>query len=250
MEVGNTEVGTKPEATKNTPPLYQRVRQLKDRVMPKEEAPLSWEGWKQIIIANRDTGISEGLAPKRFAVSQSLLDTFHELLPIKSNGQLDTSKPSEEVERARAGLEVDRSLVLDPSGTRLLVNRRGSGDSHRRIDGASLMHRKRPGEIGIIHTHPNDAMPSSTDLIPMLVYNDVTGMIVTPRRVIVLFRTDQTLVFPNLQLAKQVLDEIGRAEHRVNNEGNWMSTSRDLRSLDILRYEAIRGEAVFTRQDK
>lgn len=131
--------------------ISQRLRLIKDRLIPRETPPVQWEEWKQAIIRSGPDGIPEESAPQRFIVSKSFLDTFQEMLPIRYPGRIENRKPSEAAEKARKGLEVARSLIVDASG-RLMVNTKDVGESELTANGVRVKHGKAGGEVGIAYT--------------------------------------------------------------------------------------------------
>lgn len=93
-------------------------------------------------------------------------------------------------------------------------------------------------------------MPSSTDLFHLLLHDDIIGLVITPYRVIALFRTDKTPTFTNLIIVKGYLEGMGKTKGRiVDKSGLWTLNHRDLNELHILSYEAERGRNVFVRKD-
>lgn len=247
MELGNNEQNP---VAKDKKPMLGRLRLFKDRLMPKETPPFLWEEWKQTIIDNRQNGIPEESAPLCFSISKSLLDTFQEMLPIRRPGRVENRKPSEAADKAKKGLEVARSLIVDASGKRLMVNKQDVGESKLTATGARIeLDKAVRSEIGVLHTHPKDVMPTSTDLLFFFNHNNMVGLVITPYRVVAFFRTNKTPVL-NPIIAKGYLEGMGKAKGRsIDESGVWILNHSDLNELHVLSYEAERGKNVFVRKD-
>lgn len=228
------------------------LRSLKDIVIYGRK-PIGWTEWRRMFIEGRKKGVDSQLAPKMFYMSQDLLEVFDEMLPAKK-GRVDTSRESEASKKALMGLEVARGLVVDFFGKSLLVQSVNDGDSSLTSRGSSVTRSVKLGEIGEIHTHPRDIMPSSTDIGNILIGDFSTEIIVTPRRVIVLFRSLETPVFQFKPMVEGYLTQMGASKSKIerpslNKEENlWTVSYQDLSELKILGYEGKRGQRVFIRK--
>jgi proteasome lid subunit RPN8/RPN11 len=237
----------------SSPKIDYSFRSLKNRLMPPEKPPLSWNEWEQLIIEHRSSGLPISLAPKRFLVNQSLLDAFHNLLPLKKSGQLDKSVQTEEVERAILGDESDRSLVVDEAGKEILVVKSDLGFTEQFSGGSRILHIRKDREIGGIHTHPKvDSPASSGDIRYLLSFKDTLGIIVAGDRVRIYIRTNQSPYFGDVSTTQNALEEIRRKKGReiLNHLGTWNPTVKDLEELHILTYDAMRGSPMFERVRK
>lgn len=229
--------------------LSERLRLSIAELFPKENPPVPWEQWKRIIILNQATGIPERFIPNRFTVGQGLMDTFQEMLPIKRPGVISNTDFPESAKVAKSGLEVSRSLVIDKSGMKLLVEKINGGKSEKHKAGASLIHTPKPNEVGVIHTHPIDAKPSSSDALSILRDGNIIELVVTPARVFALFRTDRTHIFRDKQVAKSFIDLMAAIKDRSHSDlGVWTLEYEDYRHFNILIYEAKRSKNVFVRK--
>ncbi len=233
-------------------PVLERLRVLTDRIKFRENQQYSWSKWRQTIIDNREEGIPEGMAPKSFAISNTFLDIFQEMLPVKTPGEIDSKLHPKAAYNAKKGVEVSRSIVMDASKRHLLVNVINGGKPTV-IEGRSgVMHGRLSGEIGSIHTHPtSDNLPSSVDLTPYLYDRQALGYILTPYRAIGIFRTDRTPEFANREDAKEFLQQIGTDRGKLptpDGSSVWTPDYKDLNKLHILAYEAQRNSNLFVRK--
>jgi hypothetical protein len=234
------------EATRNNS-FSARFRSIRDRLAHRETSSLQWAEWKKIILENRAKGIPEAEAPESFLVGQSLMETFQEMLPVDNHGDFDYNKFPNAAAVAEHGFEVVRSFVVDASGSRLLVHAKNHGNSKRKY----RVERQPPDrEIGLLHTHPIDVMPSSIDVTPFLYGSGVIEYVVTPNRVIAFFRTDKTQKFTSPFTTKSYIEGMGRSKGKhIGQEGAWSVEYEDLKELRILAYEAVRGKNKFVRKD-
>jgi len=230
------------------PSIISKLHSLKDKLRYGEDLPLQWNEWKKVVINGAQNVIPEELAPKRFYVSGELLRTFQEMLPIQFFGISEDDSQREAANKAKSGLEVGRILVADPPNNRLLVQTQNNGDSQLIEGGRELRLRRKAGEIGILHTHPKNGMPSSTDIATFLAGRHTAGFIITPIRVISFFRTDQT---PNLSfpIIEGYLNAMAKSKKRSINQAGWSLTYEDLNELHILGYQSDKGSKLFVRKD-
>lgn len=250
MESGNQGQNSGPHIENSkAKTIFKKLLSIRDKLILKEAPPMEWEEWKQTIIKNRQNGIPEELAPKQFRVSNELLNTFQEMLPIQFFGMSENDSEREAANKAKAGLEVGRILVIDPSNNRLLVQTQNNGESKLIEAGRELRLRRKTGQIGILHTHPKNGMPSSTDIKTFLAGKDTAWFIITPIRVISFFRTDQT---PNLPfpIIDGYLNAMRDSKKRHTNQDGWDLTYEDLNELHILGYQADRGSNLSVRKGK
>lgn len=229
--------------------ISEILHSLRDKLIPRETPSALWNEWKQTIIENRQRGIPEESAPLVFSVGKTLLDTFQEMLPVKYPSAIDDKLFPDAAKLAKKKLEVARTLVLDESKTKLLVSVQNGGESKLHEEGRMVSRDRVKNEIGGLHTHPNNNMPSSTDAALLLHDDIITEFIITPWRVIALFRTDKTPTFSDSLVANGYLEEMGKSKgKRLDNSGIWVLTYKDLNELHILGYEASRGKEVFRRK--
>jgi hypothetical protein len=233
-------------------PLLDRIRNLTDRIKFKKTAPLSWTQFKETILENREEGLLEDSAPRSFTISNSLLETFQEMLPVTMPGKIDSKIFPKAAFMAKTGREVSRSIVMDASRRHLLVHV-FNGGTPTTIEGRpGILHNKVLGEIGTIHTHPvSDNLPSSIDIIPFLHDKQTLGFVVTPYRTIGVFRTNRTPYFSDISDANDYLDHLGKVTGNLPGADNstiWKPGYNDLRRLHLLGYEAQRGSNLFVRK--
>ena len=230
----------------------ESLRNLID-IIKYHHKPTSWTDWRRMVIKGQISGIDRQLAPKMFYMSQGLLEVFDEMLPVR-NGRIDDSKESAAVKKALMGLEVARALVIDSLQESLLVQSVDDGVSGFTSRGAYVRQSTKPGQIGSIHTHPIDIMSSSGDIANILTKDLSTIIIVTPIKVITLFRSLETPFFTIKEVVDGYLTKMGVSKGRIrersiNLEDNlWTFNYQDLDELKILGYEAKRGERVFIRK--
>lgn len=106
------------------------------------------------------------------------------------------------------------------------------------------------GELGGLHTHPDNGMPSSDDVILLLHSGNVAEFVITPYRTIVLFRTNQTRTFSNRFVAKGYLKGMNINKGKDKGKDGWPLDYKDLSELHILAYEAERNSDIFVRKNK
>ena len=227
-------------------------RNLRD-IIKYGHKPTSWVEWRRMVIEGRKNGVDRRLAPEMFYISQGLLEVFDEMLPVR-NGRIDHSKESAAVKKALIGLEVARALVVDSLQESLLVQTVDDGVSGFTSRGAYVRFSAKPGQIGSIHTHPSNGMPSSGDIGNILTKDLSTVIIVTPIRVIAVFRSLETPFFTIKEVVDGYLTKMGVLkgkinERSINPEDNlWTVNYQGLDELKILGYEAKRGDRVFIRK--
>jgi hypothetical protein len=173
------------------------------------------------------------------------------MLPIVYPGRIANAKSSEAADKARKGLEVTRSFVVDKTGKRLLIHAVNGGIPQIKEEESVVTHKPAEREIGTLHTHPNyDNLPSSGDIFNFLYHKREIGFIVTQLRVIACFRTSNTPTFTNPIIAKGYLEGMGKAKRReLSKSGIWTLNYSDLNELHLATYEAERGSNVFSRKD-
>lgn len=233
---------------------------------PKDKLPTTWDEFKQILLLGRRAGVNEIGLTSVFQMGDVLMDTFDEMLP-RGNIATDTKKKIDiALGRASIGEEVGRSLATDELGTKLFVQKRNTGTSTPTSTGVRLTLQQTPGTIGDIHTHPIDVMPSGGDLTAILTGTHVVKMIVTPRRVFVLVRTNKTPNFPQQLVALGYVKEMGKQKGKLvgapsdfldewmpglatdmRQDMNWTTDYASLAELHIRCYEAKRGNNVFKK---
>ena len=222
---------------------------------------MSYEKWEKLVLKYEKKGIPLYRAPNTFTMNETFINTFDEMLPVK-NGKLDTSIQSEAVSKAEKRLEVGRGISSGPYGTHLIVDARDSGYSEAKPEGSYLYRDPTPYEIGSIHTHPPglDPMPSSIDVTRMI-QGEPLSMVVSPRKVVTLMRSNKTPFYPKLAEAEDYMSQMAERKNKhvlifssdaekkgeTKKEKVWVTNYADLYDLNILSYEAKRGKTIFTR---
>lgn len=220
--------------------------------------PIEWLIMREAILAGKVNGIPEINLPETFLVNDTLLETFQEMLPA-TDSETDSKIRELAYQGGDIGPEDARVLVTDRSETKLFVQQQNHGISIRTETGITTAIAIPPGAIGLIHTHPIDEMPSHFDILMLLTREHVLAILVTPLRIIMLFRTPKTLFLGDdiLGAEMSLLNIVGTMFGR-NTLSPGSSYSRlglcwvadypaMVRLLGLACYEAARGEKIFRR---
>ncbi|MBI4064849.1 hypothetical protein HY409_00560 [Candidatus Gottesmanbacteria bacterium] len=136
-----------------------------DLKLPKKDVgPMAWSDFKQTILLGRFSGVNEAGLPRSFTMGDVLLQTFDEMLPKESGLGHALRKFQVETGRRPIGDEVGRAIITDQLGSKFMVQTRNVGVSTQTMTGINLHMTPVPGEIGNIHTHPIDVMPTGGGL--------------------------------------------------------------------------------------
>lgn len=241
------------------------LKTIKDRLFYRE-VPLAWDQFKQTLLERRLRGLIMAEAPRVFYVSKGMVAVFDEMLPVKK-GRIDKSINTPAVQKAINDLEVARAIVTNPNGKSLLVQTADDGIAQYLENGSEIKITRRDRQFGSIHTHPRDGLPSMTDILTLLKPDNSCEIIVTPNRVIALFKTTDTPIFSSELIAEGYVMQMGRSKGKINRfdeiytelsaglsglpytRNGWCLNYQDLREINILGYQAKRGSDVFVLQN-
>ena len=227
------------------------------------ERTASFEKWEKLIVRHKG-GMPFHRAPQSFTMTDTFMKAFDEMLPVK-DGKLDTSIENEAVDKATKRLEVGRGITCGPGGKHLTVETKDSGRSEAKPEGSYLFRDPVPFEVGSVHTHPPglSIMPSSPDVCRIL-QGEAVSIVVSPKKVVTLVRSDKTPFHPERAKAEKVMSEMGKKKSKqilvfsaspektdkddpMKGKEVWSTSYADLSDLYIISYEAKRGKNIFVR---
>lgn len=242
------------------------LQSIKDRIVY-GEVPTAWDQFKKTLLERRLRGLIMAEAPRTFYVGKGLMAVFDEMLPVKA-GRIDRSKNTAAVNKALNGLEVARAIVTNNKGEAFSVQIKDDGITRRLENASEIRTRRKDYQFGSMHTHPEDGLPSMGDVEGLLKPDNLFEIIVSPNRVIALFRTTDTSTFSSNILAQGYLNQMGVTNGKIDQfnefytefsanfsgrsfvKNAWSLDYQDLKELRILGYEANRGSNVFVLRNR